>query len=145
MSASGSAHRARTLAVGTGRGEVVRLDQPLSLWGGMDPLTGILIDPRHPQFGEGLSGRVVVMPTGKGSSSSSSILAEAIRAGTTPAAFVLLRADPILALGAIVAAELYGRTVPVVVVDDAAYGRIRSGRHATVEASVDQATVRIGG
>lgn len=55
------------------------------------------------------------MPSGRGSSSSSSVLAEGIRAGTAPMAIVLLEPDPILALGAIVARELYGRTIPVVV------------------------------
>jgi predicted aconitase with swiveling domain len=144
MNASGAAHSGRTLAAGTGAGEVVRLSQPLSLWGGMDPHTGIIIDPHHPQAGERLAGRVVLMPSGRGSSSSSSILAEAIRAGTAPAALIMLDPDPILALGAIVADELYGRTVPVVVVDQAAYDQITAGDQATVEASVERATIRIG-
>jgi predicted aconitase with swiveling domain len=144
MSASGAAHSGRTLAAGIGRGQVVRLSEPLSLWGGMDPHSGILIDPRHPQAGRDLAGRVVLMPSGRGSSSSSSILAEAVRAGTAPAAFILLQADPILALGAIVAAELYGRTVPVVVVDESAYADIAAADHAEVEASADRATIRIG-
>ena len=60
------------------------------------------------------------MPSGRGSSSSSSVLAEAIRAGTAPAAIVLGEADPILALGAIVARELYGTTIPVVVTAESA-------------------------
>jgi predicted aconitase with swiveling domain len=111
----------------------------------MDPQTGILIDPHHPEVGRHLAGRVVLMPSGRGSSSSSSILAEAIRAGTAPAAFVMLQADPILALGAIVAAELYSRTVPVVVVDETAYEQIAAGDHVTVEASADRATILIGG
>jgi hypothetical protein len=145
MNASGTAHSGRTLAAGTGEGEVVRLSEPLSLWGGMDPHTGTLIDPRHPQAGERLAGRVVLLPSGRGSSSSSSILAEAIRAGAAPAAFIMLEADPILALGAIVAGELYGRTVPVVVLDEAAYAHVTAGDHATVEASADRATIRIGG
>ncbi len=63
-----------------------------------------MIDPHHPQTGAVITGRVLVMPTGRGSSSSSYVLAEAIRAGTGPAAIVLLDADPILALGALVAA-----------------------------------------
>ena len=55
------------------------------------------------------------MPSGRGSSSSSSVLAECIRAGTAPAALLLYEPDPILAVGAIVAGELYGRTIPVAV------------------------------
>lgn len=91
------------------------LDEGLSLWGGMDPATGELIDVRHPQRGVLLTGRVVVMPSGRGSSSSASVLAEAVRAGTAPAGFVLGEPDLILEIGAAVAQELYGITVPIVV------------------------------
>jgi uncharacterized protein len=91
------------------------LREGLSLWGGMDPATGELIDAHHPQRGAVLSGRVVVMPSGRGSSSSASVLAEAVRAGTAPAAIVLGEPDLILAIGAAVAEELYGVRVPVVV------------------------------
>jgi predicted aconitase with swiveling domain len=61
-----------------------------------------------------VTGRVLAMTSGRGSSSSSSVLAEQIRAGTAPAAVLLAVPDVILALGAIVAAELYGTSVPIV-------------------------------
>jgi predicted aconitase with swiveling domain len=96
-------------------GQALVLDEPLSLWGGMDPATGELIDTRHPQRGARLTGRVVVMPSGRGSSSSASVLAEAVRAGTAPAAIILGEPDLILAVGSAVAEELYGVVVPVVV------------------------------
>jgi uncharacterized protein len=111
----------------------------------MDPTTGKVIDRRHPQAGEDLAGRVVLMPSGRGSSSSSSVLAEAVRAGTAPAALVLLEPDPIVALGALVAAELYGRRVPVVVLDEAAYGGIRTGDEVVVEADDEKASVSVTG
>lgn len=107
----------RTLVPGDAEGEALVLEEPLSFWGGLDPATGRLIDAHHPQLGELVTGRVLVMPSGRGSSSSSSVLAEAIRAGTAPAAIVLFEPDPIVALGAIVARELYGTAVPVVVAD----------------------------
>ena len=106
---------ARTLVPGEATGEVLELTEPLSFWGGIDPATGDVIDVHHPQRGANVSGRVLVMPGGRGSSSSSSVLAEAIRAGMAPAAIVLLEPDPIVALGAIVARELYGVSMPVVV------------------------------
>ena len=105
----------RALTPGVARGPVLVLDEPLSFWGGLDPATGALIDAHHPQAGETLAGVVLWMPSGRGSSSSSYVFAEAIRAGTAPAAVVLGEADAIVALGAIVAAELYGIEVPVVV------------------------------
>ena len=91
------------------------LTDGLSLWGGMDPATGELIDAHHPQRGANLAGRVVVMPSGRGSSSSASVLAESVRARTAPAAIVRGEPDLILALGAAVAEELDGGRVPVVV------------------------------
>jgi predicted aconitase with swiveling domain len=107
--------RGRTLVAGSASGEVLALEEPLSFWGGIDPATGDVIDVHHPQRGANVAGRVLVLPGGRGSSSSSSVLAECVRAGTAPAAIVLLEPDAILALGAIVARELYGTVVPVVV------------------------------
>ncbi|HEX6989949.1 MAG TPA: DUF126 domain-containing protein [Bacillota bacterium] len=92
----------------------MRLDEPLSFWGGLDPATGRIIDRRHPQHGLVVTGRVLLMPGGRGSSSSSTVLAEAIRLGTGPAAILLTERDAIIALGAMVAGELYGRVCPVV-------------------------------
>ena len=123
------------LVVGTAEGDVLTLDEPLSLWGGLDPATGHVIDVRHPQRGARVAGRVLLLPAGRGSSSSSTILAEAIRAGTAPAAIVLGEPDPILALGAIVGRALYGIGVPVVVADRAAYLRVAAWRRARVDGS----------
>jgi hypothetical protein len=78
------------------------------------------------------------MPSGRGSSSSSSVLAESIRAGTAPAAIVLGEADPILALAAIVARELYGKTTPVVVAADPS---LRTGKVTKVRASRETARI----
>lgn len=109
------------------------LDEPLSLWGGMDPASGELIDPHHPQRGANLAGRAVVMASGRGSSSSASVLAEAARAGAAPGALLLGEPDLILAIGAAVAEELYGVRIRVVVLPA-----------AELSAIADGATVRIG-
>lgn len=96
-------------------GRTLVLTEGLSLWGGMDPASGEVVDVHHPQRGANLAGRVVVMPSGRGSSSSASVLAEAARAGTAPAAIVLGQPDLILAIGSAVAEELYGARIPVLV------------------------------
>lgn len=132
---------ARALVAGTATGRALVLDEPLSFWGGVDPATGDVIDVRHPQYGANVTGRILVMPSGRGSSSSSSVLAEAIRAGTAPAAIVLGEPDPILALGAIVARELYGRSVPVAVIRAPV---VRSTEVVTVLADVDGARLERG-
>ena len=113
-------------------GRALVLDEGLSLWGGMDPATGELIDSHHPQRGARLTGRVVVMASGRGSSSSASTLAEAVRAGTAPAAILLDEPDLILAIGSAVAEELYGVTVPVVVVAPAVRATILDGAEVRV-------------
>lgn len=122
----------RVLAPGSGSGEIARLTEPLSLWGGLDPATGRVIDPHHPQHGRSLAGRVVAMPGGRGSSSSSSVLAEAVRAGVAPAAILVGEADLILSVGARVAAELYGAAIPVVQVGAEVLQALHDGDPATV-------------
>lgn len=119
--------KGRSLAPGRAAGPAIVLDEPLSLWGGMDPRSGEVIDARHAQRGASLAGRVVVMPGGRGSSSSASVLAEAVRAGTAPAAIVLGEPDLILAIGAAVAEELYGRRIPIVVLPAAECAEIADG------------------
>ena len=80
----GLALEGRAMVPGAAQGDVLRLDEPLSFWGGLDPETGRIIDRHHPQLDESVVGRVLVMPSGRGSSSASSALCEAIRAGTGP-------------------------------------------------------------
>jgi predicted aconitase with swiveling domain len=108
-------------------GRALVLDEPLSLWGGVDPATGEIIDAHHPQRGANVAGRILVMPAARGSSSSASVLAESVRAGTAPVAILLAEPDLILAIGAAVAEELYGVGVPVQVVTAEAYRSIRDG------------------
>jgi predicted aconitase with swiveling domain len=125
---------AAVLAEGEGSGPVLVLREALSFWGGVDPATGRIVDVHHPDLGATVTGAVLAMPGGRGSSSSSSILAEAIRLGTAPAAIVLAEPDPILGLGSIVARELYGLAVPVVAVEAALFRSLRPGEVVEVEA-----------
>ena len=124
--------RGRALADGTASGEALILREPLSLWGGVDPGTGVIIDARHPQRGASVVGRVLVMPAVRGSSSSSSVLAETARAGCAPAAILLGEADLILAVGAAVAEELYGLRIPVVVLQATDLAAIADGARVGV-------------
>jgi predicted aconitase with swiveling domain len=122
-------------------GQVLNLERPLSFWGGVDPETGRVTDVHHPQHGVVVSGRVLVMPTGRGSSSSSSVLLECVRAGTAPAALLVHHVDPILPVGAAVAIELYGRGPAVVRIDagerlpDGAIARLTTSGAVTVDDS----------
>ena len=120
----------RALLDGEAAGTALVLEAPLSLWGGLDPRSGRLCDHHHPQLGVTITGRVLVMPSGRGSSSS--VLAEAIRLGTAPAAILLAEPDEILMLGALVADYLYGQACPIVVLPEAAHATIASGDQVVV-------------
>ncbi len=122
------------LTPGQARGTTLVLDEPISFWGGVDENTGRVIDTHHPQSGALVAGTVLVLRCGRGSSSSSSVLAECLRNGVGPAAIVLAEPDPILALGALVASELYATEIPVVVLSTDAYAACSAARELTVQA-----------
>ena len=136
--------RGRTLARGVATAEVVVLEEPLSFWGGVDAREGIVVSEHHPQFGILLRERVLVMRSVRGSSSSSSVLAEAIRLGTAPAGILLREADPIVVLGAVVARELYGVELPVVALDEEDYRSLNPGDVVSVDATGNPATLHSG-
>ena len=125
---------AQLLVAGTASGTVLKLAEPLSLWGGLEPITGEITDRRHPQSGQIVSGRILVMPSGRGSSSASSILLEAVRLNTAPAAIITSEIDGILALGAVVARELYASAPPLLVVTADDYMCLVEGQQLTITA-----------
>ncbi|OMG75444.1 aconitase X swivel domain-containing protein [Burkholderia ubonensis] len=134
-----------TLVAGNAFADV--LDKPLSFWGGYDSAAGRIIDRGHPLVGASLAGRIMVMPHAKGSSSSSSVLAEAVRNGTGPVGIVLKERDLIISIGAIVAAELYAIEVPVVCVAEHVYDAIvRASGPVRIEAAGGNggATISVG-
>ncbi len=127
---------------GSACGEAIVSSEPISFWGGIDPRTGEVIDRRHELSGANVAGRIFVFPTGRGSSTASAILLELVRTGAAPAAIINLKVDPILALGSIVADEMYGRTVPIVLLDEEAFSSIKQGDRLTLETD---GTVKIEG
>lgn len=130
----------RAMVAGEAAGQVLRLDEPLSFWGGLDPATGRIIDRRHPQVGQSVTNQILVMPSGRGSSSGSSTLCEAVRAGTGPAAILMVEPDEIIALGAVVADEIYGRLIPVVVLPADRFDDLSTG----IRVEVSGAVCRVG-
>jgi hypothetical protein len=123
---------ARPLVAGEASGRLLVLDEPLSFWGGLDPETGRIVDRLHPQAGESATGAMVCMPAGRGSSSSSTIVAETVRLGTAPAAIILREPDHVLVVGSLVAQELYGSAVPLCVLEEPAYSSLGSATKLTL-------------
>lgn len=116
-------------------GTILRLKEPLSLWGGLDPQTGVIIDQRHPNVGECVTDKILVLTQGKGSSSASSILLEAVEQKTAPAAIILAEVDGIIALGATVAREMYANTLPVLLVPQPEFEKLEDGNTAVLFAN----------
>jgi predicted aconitase with swiveling domain len=99
--------RAEVLLPGAAlRGRALALTAPISFWGGVDPKTALITDARHPDCGQDISGRILLVPETVGSSSAAAILLELVHAGRAPAAIVLHQPDAILLLGLIVAKEM---------------------------------------
>ncbi len=119
--------RGRVLVGGMATGPALVLDAPLSLWGGLELASGQIVDARHPQRGASIAGTILALPGGRGSSSSSSVLAEALRRGTGPAGIVMPRADGIIVIGALVVQLLDGLHCPVLELSPADYRRLATG------------------
>lgn len=124
--------QARTLFDGKAESEVMRLDAPLSFWGSFDPLTGIILDNNHPQKGQSLKGKVLVMPATRGSGGTPGGLAEAIRNGSGPVAVIMGEGDVNVMVGAAVAQQIYGLTCPILEVAGADYEAVASARRLRI-------------
>jgi hypothetical protein len=136
--------KGEVLCPGQALGRMALLQEPLSFWGGYDSTSGVIVERTHPCFGESLAGKILVMPRAKGSSSSSSVLAEAIRNGTGPAGIILRERDLIIAIGVIVARELYGVEAPLVVVDEGAFEKLCAmDRTVRIHAGEDSREARL--
>jgi predicted aconitase with swiveling domain len=125
--------RARAVVPGIASGIALVSSEPLSFWGGYDAKTGEILDRRHPLSGEIASGRVLVIPFTKGSSTTTQILLEAIRSGSAPAAIVSRGEDAFLALASIVADEMYAKPIPILAVSAEDFARFRSGQRVSVD------------
>jgi predicted aconitase with swiveling domain len=135
---------AQALTTGTAEGPILLLGEPLSLWGGLDLHDATIVDRTHPQCGLAIAGRIVAMRAARGSSSSSSALVEIARAGLGPAAIVLTQYDPILAMGALVAEDLYGAAIPIVVIEASSWPLLTDGVTMRIDATGAPPQVELG-
>ena len=125
--------RAVPQIAGHAEGEVLKLAQPISFWGGVDPKSGRISDPRHPDHDREIAGRILVLPGMIGSSSSSYIMLELMAIGRAPAALVLAEPDAILGLGVVVAREMAYGSIPVLVLARDAQSALNTGARVKIE------------
>ena len=123
----------KTSHPGTAQGEVLVLTEPVSFWGGVDH-HGEIIDVHHAQHKAKMTNKILVMPSGRGSSSATAVLAELIRTGDGPLGIVMLQCDTILVIGALVSAEIYGITMPIVELAQAEYDQLTDGMNVAIAA-----------
>ncbi|HJZ70830.1 MAG TPA: DUF126 domain-containing protein [Vicinamibacterales bacterium] len=124
----------RAVVAGRATGEALVAAAPLSFWGGYDFHTGEIIDRHHPLAGVRAAGRVLAVPCSKGSSTTTAVLLEAVRAGTAPAAILTTGVDPFFALASIVADVMYGKSFPVIALEPADFASLRTGEQLSVTA-----------
>lgn len=115
------------------RAEAMALTAPISFWGGVNPKTGEIADRRHPEFGQSISARALLIPATIGSSSAAAVLLELVHAGLAPSAIVLHEPDAILLLGLIVAREM-GLDTPIAVRLDARHFNTLHGHSVAISA-----------
>jgi len=122
----------RPIVAGEAEGEALVSGEPLSFWGGYDYHTGEIIDLRHPLSGANAAGRVLAVPFTRGSSSTTAVLLEAVKAGTAPAAILTTAVDSFFALASIVAGEMYAKPIPVVALAPDDFATLKTGERLRV-------------
>lgn len=95
--------KCRKISKGHAKGEVLITKDPLSFLGGVDPHTGVVIDQGHELYGEKISDKILVIPSGKGSTVGSYVIFQMAKSKTAPKAIISIEAEPIIATGAIMA------------------------------------------
>ena len=116
--------KGRMIADGTAEGEVLITDEPIGFYGGIEAATGNVIEKGHPLEGECVRDRVLVFPTGKGSTVGSYVIYGLKANGAAPAAIINSETDTITATGVILA------EIPCV--DRIDLGRLEAGQRVRV-------------
>lgn len=129
---AGKTWQGKVMFPGEAEGTAVVSERGLSFWGGVDPSSGLVTDVHNPLFGRSITGKVLVSPGGAGSSSGCGVLMEMVRRGTNPAAIINLETEVILALGPLLAQELYGRSFPIIRLDPRDYAQLENGDYLRI-------------
>ena len=124
--------QAKPLVAGAASGEALISSEPLSFWGGYDHRDGSIIDRRHPLNGKVAAGKILGIPFTRGSSTTTAVLVESVKANTAPAAIICNRIEAFLSLAAIVADELYGQRIPIVVIEPEEFDTLKTGQRIAI-------------
>ena len=125
-------NRARSILGGHAKGPVLATTEPLSFWGGVDPATGIVIDVHHPLQGRCVTGTILMMPSTRGSCTGSGVLLDLALTGRAPAALVFSEAEDVVTLGALIAAGMFGKPLPVLRLSADAWEALAQAESASI-------------
>jgi len=120
---------------GSASGAALVSHEPLSFWGGYDWKSGEIIDRRHPLSGSIAKGKILAIPFTRGSSTTTAVLLESIRAGTAPNAIITTATDFFFALASVVADELYANPLPLIAVSKSDFAKLRTDDHIQIDNS----------
>jgi predicted aconitase with swiveling domain len=124
---------ANVLIAGSANGPAMVLDDTLSFWGGFNPGNGEIIDVHHPQYKQLVGGSILCIPRSKGSAGTPGGIAETLRNGSGPLAFIIGERDVNISVGTLVANRLYELDIPVLEVSLSEMKRIRSGDQLAID------------
>lgn len=130
--AEGGTSSARIIVGGDTMGPVLTLATGLSFWGGVDPDTGRIIDVHHPNYGESVAGKVLLMPTSRGSCSGSGVLLQLSLSALAPAALIFWEKEEVLTLGALVSDRVFEHPLTVLQVSRTLYKRLSQSKAAEI-------------
>lgn len=123
----------RKIYAGQATGDALVSSMGISFYGGVDPESGVVIERDHELEGQSIAGKVLVFPTGKGSTVGSYTLYRLMRAGKAPVAIINVECETITAVGCIIA------EIPCV--DQVPIEQLRSGQQLEVDG--ERGTVEI--
>jgi len=132
----------RVVIAGAAHGEALASYEPLSFWGGYDWKTGEIIDRRHSLSGCIAKDKILAVPFTRGSSTTTAVLLEAIRAGNAPAAIITTDVDFFFALASVVADELYASPLPLVALAEQDFTRLQTGDEVRIDVTGEVTILR---
>lgn len=124
----------KSISKGCAKGIALVTKDSLSFWGGINPSSGVIIDVHHELYGKSIKNTIFFFPRGAGSSSGCGVIMEMVRCNTNPAAIINIETESILALGPIIAEELYHRSFPMLNLEESIFKLIQTGDYIEIDA-----------
>lgn len=126
--------QSKVIIPGEAGGMALVANEPLSFWGGYDWKTGEIIDRRHMLSGAIAKDKILAIPFTRGSSTTTAVLLEAIRAKTAPTALITTDTDFFFALASVVAEELYTAPLPLVSLSGTSFAQLKTDDTVQIKA-----------